>query len=333
LQFALGAQSASPVHGMVLQAPAAQAQGEQLDVAPATQSPAPSHLGAAAMFCLPLHDDDPQMVPAGEGAQLPPPTAHEVHTGQVAEPQHTLSTQWPLRHCGPLVHAAPFALRVVHAVPTHDDPLTQSPSPVHVVRHALAPHTNGLQLVGVCVHAPAPLHAPVGVSLEPVHEGDPHEVVVGAFWHAPAPLHAPVKPQGGAGWQRPCGSAAEGGTSLHAPARPATLHAMHVPQVEVVQHTPSTQKLPVRHSSLVMHAWPSRFLSPHELVLRSQMLPAAQLASEVQVVVHAAPSQAKGAHGSVLAARQLPAPSQVRARVWVVAPTGHDPGAHVVPAA
>jgi hypothetical protein len=35
----------------------------------------------------------------------------------------------------------------------------------------------------------------------------------------------------------------------------------------------------------------------------------------------------------VLAARQVPAPSQVRASVTVVVPTGQDEAAHVVPAA
>jgi hypothetical protein len=50
-------------------------------------------------------------------------------------------------------------------------------------------------------------------------------------------------------------------------------------------------------------------------------------------VLQVVPLHAKGAHGSVLAAWQVPAPSHVRARVCMVAPTGHEGGAHVVPAA
>ena len=155
---------------------------------------------------------------------------------------------------------------------------------------------------------------------------------MGAFWQWLAPSQVPVKPQGGAGAQRACGSVWPGGTSLHAPARPETLHAWQVPHAEVAQQTPSTQKLPVRHSSLVAQAWPRRFLLPHRLVVRSQMLGDAQAASAVQVVAHAVPLQAKGAQESVLAARQVPAPSHVRASVSVVAPAGQAAAAHVVPA-
>jgi hypothetical protein len=89
----------------------------------------------------------------------------------------------------------------------------------------------------------------------------------------------------------------------------------------------------VRHSSFAAQDWPSRFLSPQRLVLGSQMLGEAQLASETHAVAQAVPLQTNGAHASVLAARQVPAPSHVRARVSVVAPTGQDAAAQVVPAA
>jgi hypothetical protein len=111
------------------------------------------------------------------------------------------------------------------------------------------------------------------------------------------------------------------------------LHAWHVPQLEAPQHTPSTQKLPVRHSSVDAQAWPTRFLLPHRFVLRSQMAGAVQLASEVHVVAHVMPLQANGAHGSVLAARHVPAPSHVRASVAVDPPAGQVGAAHTVPAA
>ena len=83
------------------------------------------------------------MVPAGTGAQLPaePATAQEVHLGQLATPQHTPSTQWPLTHCGSLEHATPLERRLVQEVPTQDDPTTQSLAPAHVVRHEPLPQT------------------------------------------------------------------------------------------------------------------------------------------------------------------------------------------------
>jgi hypothetical protein len=177
------------------------------------------------------------------------------------------------------------------------------------------------------------LQKPVGVNVDPEHEAVPHDVAVGAFWQLPAPSHAPVKPQGGEAVQRPCGSACDGGTKVHAPALPATLQAWQVPQADVAQHTPSTQKFPERQSSVDMQVCPRRFLSPQRFVLTSQMLGAVQPVSATHVVPQVVPLHAKGAHGSVLAGRQVPAPSQVRARVCVVEPRGHDAGAQVVPAA
>jgi protein-disulfide isomerase len=111
------------------------------------------------------------------------------------------------------------------------------------------------------------------------------------------------------------------------------LHAWHVPQLVLAQQTPSTQKLPERHSAPVAQVCPRRFLSPQRLVLRSQMLGGAQLASETQVAAQVVPLQANGAHGSVLAARQTPAPSHVRASVAVVPPAGHEGATQTVPPA
>jgi hypothetical protein len=332
----LGAHSPLPVHEVV-QAPAEQAQGEQEVTVPAMQAPLPLHVDVAARFWLPLHVAAPQTMPAAAGAQAPiePWMLHALQTGQLATPQQTPSTQWPLRHCGSFEQAVPFVFRLVHAPPTQLDPRMQSPSPAQVVRHAPvpAPQRNGLQLVECCAHVPVPLQKPTGINVELVHDDCPHDVVVGAFAQLPAPSHAPVNPQGGAATQRACGSAAASGTALQAPARPVTLQAWQVPQEGAEQHTPSTQKLPVRHSSLVPHAWPRRFLPPQRFVPRSQMFGAAQLASETQVVSHVEPLQAKGAQEIVVAAWQLPMPSHVRASVSTVAPTGHDIGAQVVPAA
>jgi hypothetical protein len=226
-----------------LHAEPAQAQGEQEVDVPVMQTPLPLQVGAGARFCCPLHMTTPQTMPAAAGAQLPaePWTLHAKQVAQLEAPQHTPSTQWPLRHCGPVLQATPFAFRFVHAPPTQVEPRMQSPSPPQVVRQALLPQRNGLQLVACCAHVPAPLQKPVGVKLEPEQEGWPHEVVVGAFWQLPAPSHAPVNPQGGAATQRACGSAEPGGTLLQAPARPATLQAWQVPQAGAEQQTPSTQ--------------------------------------------------------------------------------------------
>jgi hypothetical protein len=57
--------------------------------------------------------------------------------------------------------------------------------------------------MGVRVHPPWPLQKPLGVYVEPVHEGAPHDVLAGATLQVPAPLHVPVSPQGGAATQRP----------------------------------------------------------------------------------------------------------------------------------
>jgi hypothetical protein len=243
LQLLLGAQSASLAHGIVLHALPAQAYGEHDVCAPAMQTPLPSQVEGAARFCLPLHIWGPQTVPAAAGVQVPaePGTAHEKQSAQLAAPQHTPSTQWPLRHCGSVEHAVPFGCRLVQAPPTHEEPSTQSPSPPQVVRQAPFPHRNGLQLTVGCAQAPAPLQKPVGVDVEPMHEACPHDVAVGAYWQLPAPLQAPVRPHGGAATQRPCGSGWASGTSLHAPARPETSQAWQVPHAELAQQTPSTQ--------------------------------------------------------------------------------------------
>jgi hypothetical protein len=127
------------------------------------------------------------------------------------------------------------------------------------------------------------------VNIALAHDAVPHEVAVEAFRHAPAPSHVPTKPQGGLAAQRPCGSAASAGTSLHVPSRSMTLQAWQVPHEGVPQHTPSTQELPMRQSSSTVHASPRRCLVPHLFVVKSQVRPGAQSPSATQVVLHAVP--------------------------------------------
>jgi hypothetical protein len=146
--------------------------------------------------------------------------------------------------------------------------------------------------VGVCLHVPAPLQKPTGVSVAFAHIAVPHDVVAGAFSHAPLPSHVPTKPHGGLAAQRPCGSEASAGTSLHEPSWPVMLQASQVPQLVDAQQTPSTHALPVRQSPSTVHGWPRRFLSPHVFLCRSQIAGGAQSPSVVQVALHVVPLHA-----------------------------------------
>ena len=51
----------------------------------------------------------PSVVPSVTAWQVPsdPARLHELHSAQVLEPQHTLSTQYVLAHCVPVVHVCP----------------------------------------------------------------------------------------------------------------------------------------------------------------------------------------------------------------------------------
>ena len=103
------------------------------------QRPVPSHVPvvahvAAGMGAQVASGSAP---PAGTGWQLPgfPATAHDVHAAQLADPQQTCSTQWPLMQVVPSAQAPPFGVRFVHEPFAQVSPGTQSPSPAHVVRH------------------------------------------------------------------------------------------------------------------------------------------------------------------------------------------------------
>jgi hypothetical protein len=142
------------------------------------------------------------------------------------------------------------------------------------------------------------------------------------------PSQAPLKPQGGAGVQPPCGSAAPAGTDVQAPALPLTLHDAQSPQLTDEQQTPSTQ-LPLSHSLPAPQIWPRRFF-PHEPAL--QNIPPAQSASTAQAARHAVPLQVYGRQDCITAGLHVPAPSQVRDSVAMVEPSGQVDGAHSVPA-
>jgi hypothetical protein len=171
----------------------------------------------------------------------------------------------------------------------------------------------------------------IAVNVEPEHDAAPHETVAEACRQAPAPLQAPVLPHGGLGAQPPRGSAAPIATGAQLPAPVPTLHAWHSPHDMLLQQTPSTQKLPVKHWSVVVHACPSRSLLPQRLVCRSQIDGARQSASDVHAARHAVvPLQTYGAHATLDAGWQVPRPSQVRLVTSVDWVAGHDGGAHDV---
>jgi hypothetical protein len=112
---------------------------------------------------------------------------------------------------------------------------------------------------------------------------------------------------------------------------PPGLHDLHGPQSLLVQQTPSVQKSPVPHWSLVWHDAPMGFL-PHVLFMHE--LGGTQSAFVAHALLHAVlPLHMKGAHWVVPPPTlQLPAPSQVFPFVRVEPDAGHDGCKHGVPA-
>jgi hypothetical protein len=199
-----------------------------------------------------------------------PGTLHDSHVPQLALPQHTPSTQLPLMHWLPARHAPPFGTSAqlrLGAVPWHVNGARQSLSAPQLVRQAAPPHMYGEHVDDVAgAQLPAPVQCEMGVNVEPVHAAVPHDTVAAACWQPPVPLHAPVLPHGGAAVHCPVGAAVPAGRGAQLPAVVPTLHAWHSPHALLLQQTPSTQKLPVRHRSLPVHGCPSRSRLPHRLV-------------------------------------------------------------------
>ncbi len=181
---------------------------------------------------------------------------------------------------------------------------------------------------------PLPSQLPSGTLLDPVHMASaaPQLVPTAALAQLPVPSQVPLLPQGALllPTQPPCGSAAPAETFAQVPALPVTLQAWQVPQLALVQQTPSTQLL-LSHSPALAQAWPGR-LRPH--VPSVQNLPGAQSEFPAHTVTQAVPAalQASGEQDWVPAGLQVPLPSQLRASVAVTVPVGHDCGAHWVPA-
>jgi len=276
------------------------------------------HGGAAA------HWPAGAAVPAAMLAHVPtlPARLHAWHVPQLGLPQQTPLTQLPLMHWLTAVHCTPFGFSVqlrLGAVPWQVYGATQSVSAVQVVRQAAPLHAYGEQVDVVAgAQLPVPVQWESAVNVEPEHDAVPHGTVAAAARQTPAPLQAPVLPHGGLTTQPPRGSAVPIGTGAQLPALVPTLHAWHSPHDVLLQQTPSTQLLPVKHWSVDVHAWPSRSLLPQRLVCLSQIDGARQSESTVHAARHAvAPLQTYGAHARLEAARQVPRPSQERPVVSV----------------
>jgi hypothetical protein len=111
------------------------------------------------------------------------------------------------------------------------------------------------------VHAPEPLQCDAGWNVEPAHDAPaPHDTLAAASWQPPAPLQAPVLPHGGAAAHCPDGAGLPAAMSVHLPALPARLQALHVPHDAALQQTPSVQKS-LLHSWAAPQVAPGAFLS------------------------------------------------------------------------
>src|SRR6185369_11636080 len=96
------------------------------------------------------------------------------------------------------------------------------------------------------VQLPEPLQAPAGWKVVASRQVKLVHMVPAFTWAQAPPAQKPVLPQGGFAAHRLCGSAWPSATAAHVPGV-EPLQVLQVPQLEVLQQTPSTQ-LPLAHS-------------------------------------------------------------------------------------
>jgi hypothetical protein len=140
----------------------------------------------------------------------------------------------------------------------------QSVSTLQVLVHAFDAHANGVQSWVVTLQLP-PLHAPARLSIAvSLHVACEQVVPSGYFWQPPLPSHLPFWLQLVGPWsvQVPFGSMLPAIIAEHVPSLPGTLQALQDGQVALPQQKLSTQ-FPWRHSSPIVQALPSSFLSWH----------------------------------------------------------------------
>jgi hypothetical protein len=201
-------------------------------------------------------------VPDARKAQLPfaPPLFAAEQARQA--PAHVVSqqypsTQLPEAHSLEFAHALPCASFASHDDPLHQNPVTQSASPVQVDLQAVAPQTYGLQDCRPASRQdPKPSHVSATVAVEPVQLARAQAVPPGWRAQARAPLQRPLVPQeAGADAGHSLPESAPSASASQKPARPAWLHRSQVPPQRASQQTPSVQK-PLAQPTSATQGWP-----------------------------------------------------------------------------
>jgi len=163
--------------------------------------------------------------------------------------QHTPSTQFPLEHCEAPVQGAPLSPSAwqVWSLERQNAFATHWPSPLQVLPQ-LVPlaHRYGLHETAELMQVPESLHTePVTVPLAHVVAAQGHPAAAGA--QAPPPLQVSPVVQLNATDEHSLSGSVPAATVPQVPSEPppflAALHAWHLPVQDVLQHTPSTQKL------------------------------------------------------------------------------------------
>ena len=201
-------------------------------------------------------------------------------------PLHAVAQQMPcaqtlFAQSPSAVQVAPLG-RLVHTPPEQMLGATQSPSTVHVVRHAPVPQMYGMQLDAVAVwQVPVPLHVRAGVKVEPAQVAATQVVPAAYRRQPPAPSHVPSAPHvatpASVHW---FSGSCPLGTFTQVPIVPAIAHDRQLPMHVPIQQTPWAQLFEL-HSPSPAHAAPTGF-KPQLPVL--QTLGDAQSALVVHVV-------------------------------------------------
>ena len=171
-----------------------------------------------------------------------PARAQDTHVPVQAVAQQVPCAQIPELHSEPAPHGCPLGL-LPQLPPMHVLGDTQSPSALHVVRHAFAvgSQLNGSQSELVTVlQTPAPSHVRWGVHVDPVHAAGAHGMPIAHKRHPPAPLQVPSVPHVVAAVAEHCvarDGAAPLAMLLHVPALPLIAHDLHVPVQASLQQT------------------------------------------------------------------------------------------------
>jgi hypothetical protein len=163
------------------------------------QPPFPSQVPSSPQLAIvvAVHWPDGAVVPATIGEQVPTlfVTVQDMHVPVQPLLQQTPDTQNPELQSAPAPHEAPMGLSP-QLMLRHMFGETHWVLSVQVVLHALAPHTNGEQVVSMTVRqTPDPSHDRAGVSVEPVQAAGAQVVETAKYLHLPAPSQVPSSPQ------------------------------------------------------------------------------------------------------------------------------------------